>query len=102
MAADSETHVAAVEQAGVPRREPDPLSRVFFQFERRQLWVGAAAAELGVTIEQLLESLPRLPPAFGALATPRGRIDRAALTSAFSAALCTLRSGERNHPLGCP
>jgi hypothetical protein len=102
MAADSAVHLAALERAGVPANGPDPLARVYFSFELEPLGAERAAAELGVTLAALRESLPLLPPGFAALGGAGGVIPRAVMTDGQGLARCVLHASSRNRPANCP
>ena len=102
MQRDSEIHLSAVERAGVPRGTPDPISRVFLQFERDPLTAAEVAAELGVPLNTLNQNLPRLDPRLQVLGTPEGTIDRFTFGDTLLGLRCALWSPARNRPLGCP
>jgi hypothetical protein len=86
----------------VPRGTPDPISRVFLQFERDPLTAVAVAAELGVPLNLLYASLPILDPRLQVFGAPEGTIDRFTFTDALPGVRCALRAYVRNRPLGCP
>ena len=98
---DSALHVVATEAAGVPRGTPDPISRVFFQFREAELTLARAAAELGVTVEQLVEQSASLDPRLGALGSGTLSIWRDDFTSAYAGALCVLHGASQNRPAHC-
>jgi hypothetical protein len=102
MLRDSEIHLSAVERAGVPRGTPDPISRVFLQFERDPLTAAEVAAELGVPLNTLRENLPSLDPRLQVLGTPEGTIDRFTFGDTLLGLRCALWAPARNRPLGCP
>lgn len=85
---DAEARAALI--AGAPGR--DPLSRLYFGFERNGIAGTQAAAELGVTAAALEQSALDLVPF-----TTR-RIDRSAFSAVYRAALCRLLAGARNPP----
>jgi len=99
---DSELHRAAAERAGVPRNTPDPISRVFLQFERERLTLRRAAAELGVTPDVLAARLGELGARLGPLANVDGSVERATFGSVLGSALCVLHADAAQHPTGCP
>jgi mono/diheme cytochrome c family protein len=101
MAQDSEIHQSAVERAGVPRGTPDPISRVFMQFEEGALDASRVAAELGVTPEALRAALGRLDPRLAPLGSPDGNIDRNTFGDIFAPTRCVLHDVARNRPAGC-
>jgi hypothetical protein len=98
---DSDLQRAALARALVPANDPDPLSRVFFQFEREPLTARRVAAELGVPLAVLLEGLPQLDARLAPLGAEDGSVDRDTFTDTFRASACLLRDGSRNRPLGC-
>jgi hypothetical protein len=98
---DSELHRAAAEQAGVPRNTPDPISRVFLQFERDRLTLRRAAAELGVTPDVLGARLGELDARLAPLADPEGSVERGTFSSVFGSALCVLHGDAAQHPALC-
>lgn len=101
-AQDSELHLRAVESAGVPSNAPDPIWRVFLQFELETLDLDRAAAELGVPRDALRENVGRLDSRLSALGAPNGSVERAAFTDALRSSLCALHAGARNPPARCP
>jgi len=101
IAADSALHHAALEQLGISADRPDPLSRVYHQFELDAIGRRRAAAELGVTVDVLLAALDRLPGELAPLGE-NGSIDRAVFSAAFAGAACQLHAGSRNRPASCP
>jgi hypothetical protein len=100
LAEDNARYLAALDQAGVPRNAPDPISRVGLQFTTNPLDLEAVAAELGVPARVVRERLGELPPELRALGDRAATIERAALDGSFVPALCAL--GTRNRPVGCP
>ncbi len=98
---DSDIHRAALARALVPAVGSDPLSRVYFQFERAGLDLRRAAGELGVPPEVLDEKLPTLDPRLAPLQSG-GSVDRATFTSIFGTARCQLHANARNRVAGCP
>ena len=97
---DSDVHRAALARALVPAVGSDPLSRVYFRFERAGLDLRQAAGELGVAAEAL-EKLPALDPRLAPLQSGSS-VDRATFTSTFGSALCLLHADARNRVAGCP
>lgn len=98
----SEVHLSALERAGIARSTPDPISRVFFQFEQQLLDVDQAAAELGTSAAALRGQLGRLHPLLSGLATPGAEIERASFEEAFVHSSCVLHEGAKNRRVGCP
>jgi hypothetical protein len=99
IAADNARYLTALDQAGVPREAPDPISRVYLQFTTDPIGLERAAAELGVTAAALRERLGSLLE-LAVLLDPAATIDRSTLASGFARALCSL--GARNRPTACP
>ena len=99
---DSELHRAAAERAGVPRHTPDPISRVFLQFERDPLTLRRAAAELAVAPDVLTARLGELDARLGPLANVDGSVDRATFSSVLGSARCVLHADAAQHPTRCP
>jgi hypothetical protein len=102
MDADSELHVSRVEQAGVPRKTPDPISRVFLDFQLGDINATIAAGELGVTLDELLDNLDRLNPQLQALGNEGGHVDRQVFTNNFLDSVCQLHTVDENVPANCP
>jgi len=98
---DSEVHVSSVERAGVPRDAPDPISRVFLDFQLGDITPEIAAAELGVTTDELLRDLDNLDPILSPLEAG-GRVDRQQFTSVYLDSLCEMQAVSENQPVGCP
>jgi hypothetical protein len=98
---DSDVHRAALAQTLVPAVGSDPLSRVYFQFERGSLDLRRAAGELGVVPETLTAEIPALDPRLAPLAAG-STVDRVTFTSAFKASLCVLQADARNRVADCP
>jgi serine/threonine-protein kinase len=102
MDADSELHVAAVERAGVPRRTPDPVSRVFLDFQLGNIDATIAAGELQVDREVLLDNLDLLDPQLVNLGEEGGYVDRDIFTANYLDSFCVLHSVDENQPANCP
>jgi len=102
MDADSELHVSRVEQAGVPRTAPDPISRVFLDFQLGNVDATLAAGELHVTKEELLDNLQLLDPKLINLGDEGGYVSRDIFTNAYVDALCQLHAVDENTPANCP
>jgi hypothetical protein len=99
---DSELHVSRVEQAGVPRTAPDPISRVFLDFQLGNIDSRIAAGELQVTEEVLLENLDLLDPQLVNLGDEGGYVSRTIFTANYLDSFCTLHSVDENQPVNCP
>jgi hypothetical protein len=99
MARDNARHLAALDQAGVPRDAPDPISRVYLQFTTDPIGLPQAAAELGVTQAALRDRVGDLPE-LAVLADPSATIPRSTLVVGSARALCAL--AVRNRPATCP
>jgi hypothetical protein len=102
MDADSELHVSRVERAGVPRRAPDPISRLFLDFQLGNVDATIAAGELQVTKEVLLENIQLLDPQLVNLAEPDGYVSRTVFTANFLDSMCQLHTVDENQPVNCP
>jgi hypothetical protein len=76
---DSAVHRSALARALVPADGPNPLSRVFAEFETEPLTARQAAAELGVRLDQLRENLDRLDPRLAPLGA-EGSVERASFS----------------------
>jgi hypothetical protein len=98
---DSATHVNAVARAGVPADAPDAISRVFLDFQLGDITPEIAAAELGVTTDELLRDLDNLDPILSPLETG-GHVDRQQFTSVYLDSLCEMQAVSENQPVGCP
>jgi hypothetical protein len=102
MDADSEVHIAALVRAGVPRKTPDAVSRVYLDFQLGDVQLNIAAAEFGVTAETLADNLDLLNPAFGPLGEEGGHVDRNIMEGFFLDSVCILQNVQENTPVGCP
>jgi hypothetical protein len=102
MDADSELHVSRVEQAGVPRTAPDPVTRVFLDFQLGNIDLRMAAGELNVTEKELKDNLQQLSPTLVNLGNEGGYVDRDIFTNAYVDALCVLHNVNENIPANCP
>lgn len=98
---DSATHVNAVAEAGVPADAPDAISRVFLDFQLGNVTAEIAAAELGVTKDELLRDLDNLDPILSPLESG-GHVDREQFTSVYLDSLCEMQAVSENQPVGCP
>jgi mono/diheme cytochrome c family protein len=93
---DSENfYERALTQAKLPTTGGDPVSNVFLRFEQ-DLGLADVAGELGVTPEDLRDSLNLLEPEFAVL--ERGTIDRDDFTALYLASVCELSSLLENRP----
>jgi serine/threonine-protein kinase len=101
MDADSEVHIAATERAGVPRKTPDAISRVYLDFQLGNIPVNVAAGEFGVTPEQLEDNLDVLDPRLAPLSSG-SYIDRNIMDDVYLDSICTLQAVRENQPVGCP
>jgi hypothetical protein len=98
---DSEMHVTAVELAGVPRNEPDPVSRVYLDFQRVEVDLRLAAGELGVEPDVLLDNIDQLDPRLGNLSVEGGYVGREIMDATFLDSVCRLQSVQQNSPAAC-
>lgn len=98
---DSQFFINATERTGVPAGTPDPISRVYLQFQLGDVTTALAAGELGVTPEQLLENANRLDPRLGGLTDGEGHTDRNTFTNLYLDSLCIMQSASQNQPANC-
>ena len=99
----SQLHLDALQRAGVtPGSGPEPISFVYYQFERDAIGLRRAAGELGVPPEQLHAVLTSPGSTLAPLLAPDGVIRRSALDSAYVATRCALEAEARNRPVACP
>ena len=98
---DSAVHIAATERAGVPAGTPDPISRVYLDFQLGDVTLTIAAGELGVEPEVLRENIALLDPRLGNLAKEGGYVDRNIMDATFLDSVCILQSVQENGPVGC-
>jgi serine/threonine-protein kinase len=99
---DSAVHVTATQRAGVPEGVPDPVSRVYLDFQRVPVDLRIAAGELGVEPDELLQSIDLLDPRLGNLAVEGGAVKRQIMDDTFLDSLCVLQLVQKNAPAGCP
>jgi mono/diheme cytochrome c family protein len=99
---DSEVHIAAMERAGIPRKTPDAISRVYLDFQLGNVTLNVAAAEFGVTPEELERDLDLLNPELANLAVEGGYVDRNIMEEVFLESVCILQNVNENTPVGCP
>jgi hypothetical protein len=93
---DSERfYLSALQQAGLPTRGIEPVSSVFFRFDR-DLTLRDAAGDLGLSTGELEDVLNLLDPRLGILR--RGTVDRDDFTAVYVASLCTLSGALNNQP----
>lgn len=98
---DSEVHIRAAEDAGVPRGTPDAISRVFLDFQLR-LTPEVAAGDLQVPVEVLLDNVGELDPALANLGREGGRVERQLFTDLYLDSICVFHASSDNQPVGCP
>jgi len=101
-AQDSAIHVNAVEKAGVPKGTPDPISRVYLDFQLGNVTPQIAAGELHVTLDELQKNLTELDPRLQPLGFEGGYVDRDQFAANYLGAICVLQSSSVNTPVGCP
>jgi hypothetical protein len=109
---DSQLHVSRVAQAGVPAGTPDPISRLFLDFQLGNVDARVAAGELGVTKQELLDNLDILNPQLQNLGVAckdekdcidKGAyVDRDIFTANYLDSLCQLHTIDENQPQNCP
>ena len=103
-AKDSAIHVNAVEKAGVPKGTPDPISRVYLDFQLGNVTTKIAAGELHVTEDELLKNLSDLDPRLQPLGYKGGTayVDRDQFAANYLSSICVLQASSENTPVGCP
>jgi serine/threonine-protein kinase len=100
---DSLLHVNSVAKAGVPAGTPDPVGRVYLDFQFAvNITAKVAAGELQVSEQDLSNEISRLDPLLSNLAKPDGYVDRNVFTDVFLATFCELHSTDTNQPSNCP
>ena len=99
---DSNIHLQAAELAGVPQGVPDAVSRVYLDFQLRDIDLRNAAGELGVEQEVLSQNLDLLDPRLAPLGVDGGHVSRNIMSDTFLDSLCVLHAVEENAPVGCP
>jgi hypothetical protein len=80
---------------------PDPISRVYLDFQLGNVGLAAAAAEFGVEPEVLRENLDLLDARLGPLSTQDGHVNRNIMDATFLDSVCQLQAVQRNRPAGC-
>jgi serine/threonine-protein kinase len=101
-ALDSTIHVNAVAKAGVPKGTPDPISRVYLDFQLGNITPELAAGELNVTVDELKQSLNLLNPQLQVLSQSGRYVDRKLFGANYLDSICVLQSSSVNTPVGCP
>jgi hypothetical protein len=100
---DSAIQVAATVQAGLPQGTPDPVSRVFIDFQFANITTAQVAGELNVTKDVLVQNLELLDPTLQDLGNPNmAFVVRPVLQNVFLESVCVLHSVDVNTPVGCP
>jgi hypothetical protein len=82
-------------RADLPINGLEPVSSVFFRFDR-DMKLADAAGDLGVGVEQLRDVLNLLDPALNVL--DGGTLDRDDFTAQYVDSLCRLSIANRNRP----
>jgi len=98
---DSAIHVAALEESGVPAKTPDPISRVYLDFQLGDITLDLAAGELAIPVKELKENLDLLDPRLANLGDEGGYVSRAIFDATFFDSVCILQSVNRNAPANC-
>jgi hypothetical protein len=98
---DSAVHVAALEQAGVPAKVPDAISRVYLDFQLGDITLDLAAGELSVPAEQLKRDLTLLDPRLSVLKDEGGAVSRSIFDATFFDSVCILHNVNDNAPANC-
>jgi hypothetical protein len=99
---DSALHVSSVERSGIPKGTPDPVSRLYLDFQLGNVDATIAAGELQVSKEVLLANLQDLDPKLINLGDKDGYVDRLTFTDTYLDSLCVLHSIDENIPANCP
>ncbi|MEY4548818.1 MAG: Serine/threonine-protein kinase pkn1 [Pseudomonadota bacterium] len=86
----------ALQQASLPIQGGDPVSGTFLRFDQ-DLRIEDAAGDLGLTADELDESLDLLDPTLAVL--ERGTLDRDDFTNVYIDSLCILSEVLENQPL---
>jgi hypothetical protein len=107
MDADSKMHTDGLIRAGLPKGLPDPISRVFSDFQLGNLTLNYAAGELNVTPDVLKKNINSLDPSLQAILGKTsdgkdGYVDRNTFTGVYLQSLCILGAVNENQPVGCP
>jgi mono/diheme cytochrome c family protein len=88
-------YLNALRRADLPINGLEPVSSVFFRFDR-DMKLADAAGDLGVGVEQLRDVLNLLDPALNVL--DGGTLDRDDFTAQYVDSLCRLSIANRNRP----
>jgi mono/diheme cytochrome c family protein len=100
---DSTVHTSALIRTGLPKGTPDPVSRVYLDFQLANITTAQVAGELNVTAEELKKNLELLDPTLQDLGNAqKGYVERPVLQATFLATVCALHSVDENTPVGCP
>jgi mono/diheme cytochrome c family protein len=86
---------SALRRADLPINGVEPVSSIFFRFDR-DMKLADAAGDLGVGVEQLRDTLNLLNPALNVL--DGGTLDRDDFTAQYVDSLCRLSIANRNRP----
>lgn len=102
LTADNERQLAALQALG-SLDQLNLIGMVYYDFYSSPLDAPAAAAELGVTLDELRTAIPAVDDPSGSLAPllGGGSIDRSLFGARFQALGCAI-AGSRNVPAGCP
>jgi len=100
MDADSQRIVEAAERAGQPQGAPDPVSRLFLDYDLALTFDGLAA-ELFLDRASLIERLASLPEEVAAAATS-GVLERSVFEARYLEAACAIYGTTDSSPVGCP
>ncbi|MEY2933183.1 MAG: Serine/threonine-protein kinase pkn1 [Pseudomonadota bacterium] len=87
----------ALQLVDLPIQGGDPVSGVFLRFDQ-DMTLNDAAGDLGVTPDDLENSIDLLNPVLSILDTANGTIDRDDFTNVFVESLCELTSSLQNTP----
>ena len=95
IAEDSALYRTALERVGVPTTGTDPVAATFLRFNL-ELDLAQAAAELGVSPDELEDNLNLLDPRLSVLR--QTKVERETFTDAFAESLCFMQAISTNAP----
>ena len=98
IAEDSAYYLASLERAGLPSTGSDPVAQSYLRFNV-EVDLKQAAAELGLTLDELDDDLNLLDPRLSVLR--QTTIEREDFTDTFEESLCIMQIISRNVPEDC-
>ena len=98
IAEDSAYYLASLERAGLPSTGSDPVAQSYLRFNV-EVDLKQAAAELGLTLDELDDDLNLLDPRLSVLR--QTTIEREDFTDTFEESLCIMQVISRNVPEDC-